>query len=185
MSEREITELLKAHRSGDEPAFDELVARLYDDLRRLARQQLRRNRRGLTLDTTSIVNEAYMRLVDERGVDWNDRCHFFAIASRTMRRILIDNARKTAAEKRGGDLQMVTLDEWGIPAAAQADALLDLDRALEGLSQFSERQAQVVEYRFFGGLSAIEIAELLGVTTRTVERDWAKAKAWLMNELAG
>ena len=185
MSERGITELLKAHRSGDEPAFDELIVHLYDDLRRLARQQLRRNRRGLTLDTTSIVNEAYMRLVDVRSVDWADRCHFFAIASRTMRRILIDNARKTAAEKRGGGMQMVTLDEWDIPAEAQADALLDLDRALENLSQFSERQAQVVEYRFFGGLTEAEIAEILGVATRTVERDWMKAKAWLMNELVG
>ena len=144
MSERGITELLQAHRSGDEPAFDELVGRLYGDLRRLARQQLRRSRRGLTLDTTSVVNEAYMRLVDERNVDWNDRCHFFAIASRTMRRVLIDNARKAAAQKRGGDVEVVTLEEWGVPS--RLTSLAEFDGCYRGfVTDLADKWLQSVD----------------------------------------
>lgn len=179
----EITRLLVAHRGGDKAAFDELVPMVYRELRDIARGQLRSQRPGDTLDTTSLVNEAYLKLVGESGVEWQSRTHFYAIAARTMRRILIDYIRKRTAQKRGGGVVDLELDPNRIAIDEQAEALLALDRALDELSGFNGRLTQVVEYRFFGGMSEEEIAEALDVSVRTVRRDWSRAKAWLMTEL--
>lgn len=185
VGERGIRELLAAHQAGDEPAFQELMSRLYDDLRRLARQQLKRSRFRRMHGTTSVVNEAYLRLVGDRSVAFAGRRHFLAIASRTMRRVLVDESRRATAAKRGGGLPAKSLEDGDVTTAARDEVLIALECALERLADFRQRQAKVVEYRFFGGFKEAEIARLLGVTTRTVERDWAQAKAWLANELAG
>ncbi len=178
----EITALLLAHGRGEDGSLDRLVERVYDDLRRIARSQLRRNVRG-TLDTTGLVNEAYIRLVDGRKVSFEDRGHFFAVASQVMRWVVVDRARKVSAQKRGGNEADVTLDEGEIVIDAQAERLLDLDRALDSLSQVDPRLTKIVECRFFAGLSLAESAEALGISPRTANRDWARAKAWLLRDL--
>ena len=180
----EITRLLIAHRDGDRMAFEELVPLVYEDLRRIARRQLARHRAQGTLNTTALVHEAYLKLVDQTRVEVNDRNHFFAIAARAMRQIIIDYARKRTAQKRGGGQFPVSLDNIQIPVAAQADTLLAIDDALERLSALNERLTRVFECRYFAGLTDQETAEALSMSLRTVQRDWMKGKAWLRRELA-
>lgn len=157
---------------------------VYDELWRLARAYLARERGGHTLQPTALVNEAYLRLVDQHSVEWQNRAHFYGIASSMMRRVLIDHARAHATGKRGGAAVRLSLDDVQLPLAQRASDFIALDEALERLAQFDERKCRVVEMRFFGGLSDEEIAEVLGVATRTVLRDWKKARLWLYRELS-
>jgi len=182
--EHDITGLLIAWRAGDEGALDLLFPRVYDELRHIAHRHLGHEREGHTLGTTALVNEAYLKLVDQTRAQWADRAHFFAVASRVMRRILVDYARRHQAQKRGGAAAPVTLDDEALPNATivadeRADMLLALDEALTRLAELDERLSRVVECRFFGGLTEEETAEALSVTARTVRRDWVKAKGWL------
>lgn len=179
----DITQLLKSVQGGDRSAFDRLLAVVYEELRRVAQAQMRRERAGHTLDTTGLVHEAYLKLVDQSEAEWQDRVHFFGVAARAMRQILIDQARRRVAQKRGGGWERATLDEDLLGEQAPIEELVALDDALERLGQLDPRLSQVVEYRFFGGLTEEETAALLGITTRTVQRDWAKARAWLHKEL--
>jgi RNA polymerase sigma factor (TIGR02999 family) len=174
----EITTLLIALREGRRDAMDRLMPLVYDELKRIAHAQLAGERDGHTLDTTAAVHEAYLRLVGLDHIDWRDRAHFFAVAAGAMRRVLIDYARGYRASKRGGGVRPLTFDEVS-GADERADTLVALDEALTGLAAHDERLARVVECRFFGGLTEGETAEALGVTDRTVRRDWVKAKAWL------
>jgi len=179
----EVTRLLVAHHEGDEEAFGELLPLVYQDLRRIARQQVHRGAGAETLNATALVHEAYFRLVHETRVPWQGRGHFFAIAARSMRRILIDYARKKSTQKRGGGVALLELEPERIAVEEQAETLLALDQALERLAAFNERLAQVAECRLFAGLTEEETAAALGVSTRTVERDWVKARAWLQREV--
>ncbi|HEY7699377.1 MAG TPA: ECF-type sigma factor, partial [Vicinamibacteria bacterium] len=181
----EITRLLHAYAGGDRAAFDELVPLIYDELRRIARNHLRRTKRGATLDTNGLVHEAYLKLAGQKGMRVEDRGHFLAIAARAMRQIIISRARARVAAKRGGggDIR-VTLDEGRVAASEmEAEWLLDLDRALELLRERDERLARTVECRFFAGLSEDETAEALGVSLRTAQRNWMRARAWIRSEL--
>jgi RNA polymerase sigma factor (TIGR02999 family) len=181
----EITRLLHAYAGGDRAAFDELVPLIYEELRRIARNHLRRTRRGATLDTNGLVHEAYLKLAGQKGMRVEDRGHFLAIAARAMRQIIISRARARVAAKRGGggDIR-VTLDEGRVAASEmEAEWLLDLDRALELLRERDERLARTVECRFFAGLSEDETAEALGVSLRTAQRNWMRARAWIRSEL--
>ncbi len=178
----EVTRLLRAARSGDREAFDQLLSRLYDELRNVARWQLRREAAGHTLNTTALVHEAYLKLVGQE-VDWRDRAHFRAVAARAMRQVLVDHARRRGAVKRGGDWQRTTLDDERLPVEVGHDQLIALNDALERLESLDTRLRQVVECRFFGAMTEAEVAEVLGVTVRTVQRDWVKARAWLYKEL--
>ena len=184
----EITSLLKAWGRGDEDALRRLTPLVYDHLRAQARRYMRYERPGDTLQGTALVHEAYLRLIEARDVDWQDRSHFYAVASRTMRRILVDAARARAAAKRGrGAVRSVgaSADPDSIPAedARTAADVVALDEALETLAVMDARRARVVELRFFGGLSVDETAELLHISPQSVMRDWRLAKAWLMREL--
>ena len=180
----ELTRLLQDHRQGDRGAFDALMPLVYEQLRRISRGQLRRMPRGETLDTTGLVHEAYMQLVDETGVDYQDRGHFLAIAARAMRRIAVDHVRRRMAAKRGGGQANVTLeDEQGIARSAP-ETVLAIHRALDEMATFNERLVRVVECRYFAGMTEEETAEALGVTSRTVQRDWVRAKAWLLESLS-
>jgi RNA polymerase sigma factor (TIGR02999 family) len=179
----EVTQLLVAYREGDRDAFERLVPIVYDDLRRIARAHLRRNRAGHTLNTTVLVHEAYLRLVDQTRAQWEDRQHFLSVCARAMRQIIISNARKHAAAKRGGGERRVTLDEGRIAGNEDAEWLLSLDRALERLAARNERLARVVECRYFAGLSERETADALQTSLRTVQRDWMRARAWLREDL--
>jgi RNA polymerase sigma factor (TIGR02999 family) len=179
-----ITDLLLQVRQGAPDAMDRLIPLVYGHLRRIAHRQLRGERPGHTLGTTGLVHETYLRLVDQNRVEWRDRGHFFALAARAMRRILVDYARRYRAQRRGGGIRRVSLSE-GIAVEEQAEILLAVHEALEGLATLNERLSQVVEGRYFGGLTEEETAVALGVTARTVERDWAKAKGWLYQELHG
>jgi RNA polymerase sigma-70 factor (ECF subfamily) len=180
---QDVSNLLRAWRDGDKGALDVLMPRVQEELHRLAHLYMRRERAGHTLQTTALVNEAYIRLVDARNVDWKDRAHFFAISSNLMRRILVQLARTRGYQKRGGNVRKVSLDE-GFIISPEPDADLErLDDALNALSEFDPRKAQVVEMRFFGGLSVEETAEVLKVSPDTVKRDWRLAKVWLLNEL--
>ncbi len=182
-SPQEVSNLLRAWRNGDRAALDELMPLVYGELRRLAHQYMAHERGGHTLQTTAVVNEAYLRLVDLRGIEWQDRAHFYAISSSFMRRILVDYARARRYQKRIGKARKVSLDEaLSIPAEVGSD-LLGLDGALNTLSQWDERKARVVELRFFGGLTEEETAEVLQISRQTVKRDWRLAKAWLRTEL--
>ncbi len=178
-----ITQPLKAAVRGRREALDDLMPVVYDELRRIAHAQLRGERIGHTLNTTGLVHEAYLRLVSINEVDWQDRAHFFAMASRVMRRILIDYARARKREKRGGGAVRVELADVPDLPVEQSDDLLDLDKALDRLAKQSERQCRVVEYRCFGGLSIEETAAVLNVSVATVKRDWAFCRAWLNREL--
>ena len=181
----EITDLLVAWRGGSGDARDRLFALIYEALRGIARRQLRRAGRDDTLQTTALVNEAYLRLVDQTRVQWADRSHFFAVAASAMRRILVDDARRHRALKRGGaGSRSVSLDDDALgviarSAADRADVLMALDDCLARLAEVDERLSRVVECRFFGGLTEEETAEALSITPRTVRRDWIKAKGWL------
>lgn len=181
----EVTQLLHAYREGDRGAFDRLVPLVYDDLRRIARHHLRRSRPGQTLDTTGLVHEYYLKMADQTHLDVQDRGHFLAVSARAMRQVIIGYARRRTASKRGGGEEQITLDEGRIAVGDQAEWLLDLDRALDRLGGRSERLARVVECRFFAGLSEEETAEALGVSLRTTQRDWTRARAWLKEELRG
>jgi RNA polymerase sigma factor (TIGR02999 family) len=184
-SHQDITELLIAWGRGDEDALSRLTPLVYDELHRLAGAYMRREHAGHTLQTTALVNEAYIKLVDSSRVRWQNRAHFFAMAAQLMRRILVDFARKRRYQKRGGDWRQVTLAE-GLGAATNLDSdLVALDDALQGLASLDPRKARVVELRFFGGLSLEETAEALQVSTDTIGREWRAAKAWLMRELKG
>jgi RNA polymerase sigma factor (TIGR02999 family) len=179
----EVTELLSAWRGGEGAPAERLLALVYSELKRIAHRQLRRERPEHTLQTTALVHEAYLRLVDQTRAGWRDRGHFFAVASTQMRRVLVDYARARLAAKRDHDrVTLTAAAEAG--GGAGAFEVLDLDRALTRLTDLYPRQARVVELRYFGGLEIAEIAEVLGVTDRTIRRDWTFARAWLARELA-
>jgi RNA polymerase sigma factor (TIGR02999 family) len=180
----QVTRLLQEWKSGEDGAFDKLVPIVYDDLRMIARSHLRKSGRGLTLDTTALAHEAWVRLVDQDAVDWNDRGHFFAVYSVVTRNIIVDLARARGAIKRGGDLQRVDLDSVQLTVDEQADLILSVNEALERLEALEPRLAQVVNCRFFAGLSEEETAGALECSARTVRRDWVKAQAMLQEILA-
>jgi RNA polymerase sigma factor (TIGR02999 family) len=179
----DITELLLAHGGGQSEALEQLVPLVYDDLRRVARGQLRRLRLGDTLNTTGLVHEAYVRLIDQSRASYRDRAHFYAVCALAMRQIIVDYARRRRRRKRGGDQVVVALDDAIDPAVREADRLIEIDTALQKLAQHDPRLARVVECRFFAGLSEEETAEALGVSLRTAQREWFKARAWLRAEL--
>lgn len=183
--EHQITELLAKWSGGNQAALDELYPLVYDELHRLARRYMSRERRGHTLQTTALINEAYVRLVDQRNVQWANRSHFFAISAQIMRRILIDHARRHAYAKRGGGAQQVTLDETATVFLDDLSELLRLDEALKSLAELDPRRCQVVELRYFGGLNNEEIAGVLKISENTVIRDWNMARAWLHRQLTG
>ena len=180
-----VTELLLAFRDGDRAAFDQLMPMVYDDLRKVARAQLRRGRPGATLDTTVLVHELYLKMADQQRLDARDRGHFLAISAHAMRQVIADYARRRTAAKRGGDSDPVPLDEAPEIADREARWLLDVDQALERLAGRDERMAKVVECRFFAGFSEEETAAALDTSVRTVQRDWMRARAWLKEELGG
>jgi RNA polymerase sigma-70 factor (ECF subfamily) len=182
---RDITQLLRAWGEGDEQALERLTPLVYDELRKAAKRQMARERDGHTLQTTALINEVYLRLVDLDGVGLQDRTHFFAICARLMRRILIDYARSRSYLKRGGDARRVTLDEALMVSADPSLDLMALEGALTKLGEVDSRKSSVVELRFFGGLSIKETATVLKVSSDTVTRDWNLAKAWLMREMDG
>ncbi len=179
----DVTGLLLQAGAGDRQALERLVPLIHGELRRVARQQLRRERVGHTLGVSGLVNEAYLKLIDQARVDWQSREHFFSVAARAMRQVLIDYARRRKAGKREGDRRRTTLDAEELGFEAPLEELLALDEALERLDRFDNRLRQIVEYRFFCGLTNEETAELLGVTPRTIQRDWTRARAWLYREL--
>ena len=182
--EQGITELLRAWGDGDQQALEKLTPLVYKELHRVAHRYMADERAGHTLQTTALVNEVYLRLVDVRGVSWQNRAHFFAICARTMRRILIDFARSRQYQKRGGEAVSVTLDEaLGVSPEPAVDFVV-LDDALNALGKLDPRKTQVVELRFFGGLSVEDTAEVLKISPETVMRDWKFARAWLARELA-
>lgn len=178
----DVTELLLAYRDGDREAFDRLVPLVYDDLHRIARRHMRRVGGG-TIGTTGLVHEAYLKMVDQGRVDWQDRGHFLAVSAHAMRQVLVDYARKRNAAKRGGGAAVVTLEEDRIAVEDQVADVLALDQALERLAEHDERLARTVECRVFGGLSEQETADALGVSLRTAQRDWRRARAWLKTSL--
>ena len=178
-----VTMLLGEFGSGNQEAAEELMPLVYEHLKRIAHRQLQRERSDHTLNTTALVHEAYMKLVDQNRVSWKNRAHFYAISSQAMRRILVNYAVNRKAQKRGGGQAIVSFDEQFFVQEAKADELIALNDALEGLSKLSERQSKVVEYRFFGGMTGEEIAEILQVSLATVRLDWRLAKAWLSREL--
>ena len=180
---QEDTQLLRDWRSGDEAAFDQLLPLVYAELRRIAQRYMSRERGNHTLQTTALVHEAYLRLIDQQTVPWQNRAHFFAVAAQVMRHLLVDHARARGVAKRGGQSQQVELSDVcsisGVPSAE----LLALDEALHKLHKHDPRKARIVELRYFGGLSVDETAEVLGLAGITVKREWLKAKAWLYREL--
>ena|SRR5581483_1712469 len=180
----EVTRLLLAWGDGDQAALDQLMPAVYDELRRLAHYHLQRERRGHTLQTSALVNEAYLRLIDQHRVEWQNRAHFFGIASQLMRRILVDHARSRHVAKRGGGARHVPLDEAIVVSAQRAADVLALDEALTALAAIDQRKSRIVEMRFFGGLSIAETAEVLAVSPGTIMRDWTLAKAWLHREIS-
>ena len=185
MTLAQTTRILSRIDEGDAGAAEELVPYLYDELRGLAAAFLRRENPAHTLQPTALVHEAFLRLVDQTRVQWKGRTHFLAIAARTMRRILVDHARGRLREKRGGDRVRVTLQAELALSPDRDEDVLALHEALEKLHQLDERQARIVELRFFGGLNVAEVAEVLGVSKRTVENDWTMVRAWLKRELGG
>ena len=181
----EITQLLAEWSEGNQAALDQLYPLVYNELRRLAHGYLRRERKGHTLQTTALIDEAYLRLVDQKHVHWANRSHFFGISAQIMRRILIDHARRYDYAKRGGGAQRISLDEAAIVAKQRGQTLLMLDEALKSLAKIDPRRSQVVELRYFGGLNNEEIAGVLKISENTVMRDWNMARAWLYQELSG
>ena len=179
------TTLLLAWGGGDETALDQLIPLVHDELRRLARRHMAGERAGHTLQATALVNEAYLRLIEVNQVRWQNRAHFFAMASRVMRRILVDAARARGYQKRGAGAERVSLDETLLVSGEPRQDLIALDDALNALAAFDLRKSQVVEMRFFGGLSVEETAEALHVSADTLMRDWRLAKVWLVRELRG
>jgi RNA polymerase sigma-70 factor (ECF subfamily) len=180
----DISRLLLAWSEGDRSALDSLTPIVYRELRRLARHYMRGERSGHSLQTTALVNEAYLRLVDYKRMQWQNRAHFFAVSAQLMRRILVEHARRHNV-KRGGGVQHVSLEEAAVVGGHRSTNLMALDDAMNSLGRLDARKAQVVEMRFFGGLSVEETAEVLKVSPVTVKRDWSTAKAWLYRELGG
>ena len=185
LAPHEVTTLLKKWCDGDERALEQLMPLVHDELHRLAHQHMRREGPGHILQTSALINEAYLRLVEQPEIRWENRNHFFGIAARLMRRILVDDARKRNSAKRGGSLIQVPLDEATSVVQEQAANVVALDEALKTLETIDVRQGQIVELRFFGGLSIEETANVLKVSPGTVMRDWTFARAWLRNELSG
>ncbi len=182
-SSEDVTALLHALKQGDRGAESRLLDVVYEELHRIAERYMRRERQDHTLQTTALVNEAYLRLVDQKEKSWQNRAHFFAVAAQVMRRILVDYARKHGAQKRGGEQRKLELEgDLGI-TPERSEELLLLDQALERLKIWDARQSRIVELRFFGGLTNEETAEVLGVAARTVKRDWQVAKSWLYGEI--
>lgn len=175
----DLTELLAECSNGNKEAFDRLMPVVYEELRRLAHQYMRRERAGQTLQTTALVNEAYLRLIDYKRMRWQGRAHFFAVAAQAMRRILVEQARKHHAAKRGGDAQRVTLDDTAIVSRERIEEVIAVDNALKELEALDERKGRIVELRFFSGLNVEETAEVMGISAPTVKREWRAAKAWL------
>ena len=183
VSPHEVTQLLAEWSHGDNAALAELTPLVYEELRRLAHHFMEGQRPDHTLQTTALVDEAYLRLADQTSPSWQNRAHFFAVAARAMRQILVNYAKRSRAQKRGGGALKVELDEGAIVSPEQSQAILDLHEALEKLGTLDSRKARVVELKYFGGLNHDEIAEVMKVSTVTVRRDWVFAKAWLYNEL--
>ena len=179
----DVTALLVRLSNGEEAALDQLLPTVYEELRRIAHNQLRGEREDHTLRTTELVHEAYEKLVQHSTVDWQDRQHFFAVATRAMRQVLVDHARKKTAAKRGGDTPEVPLDEVTLPRETKTEDLIALDDALDRLAEQDERAVKVVECRFFGGYTIAETADVLDVSRSTVKRDWRSARAWLNRAL--
>lgn len=182
----EVTELLAEVCRGRHNAVSQLMPLVYEELRRLARHHMRRERSDHTLQTTALIHEAYLRLVEQRDTNWKNRAHFFAVAAQLMRRILVDYARASHTEKRGGDAEILSLDLDPIALSEEKSReLIALDEALTRLTDLSPRQSQIIELRFFGGLTVEETAEVLQIAPRTVKRDWRVARAWLHREVRG
>jgi RNA polymerase sigma factor (TIGR02999 family) len=180
----DVSKLLHAWRDGDQRALERLTPIVYDELHRLAQRHMKRERDGHSLQTTALVNEAYVRLVDYKRMQWQNRAHFFAVSAQLMRRILVERARRHNL-KRGAGVQHVSLDEAAVVGGGRAEDLVALDDAMNALARLDRRKVQVVEMRFFGGLSVEETAQVLKVSPVTVMRDWSTAKAWLYRELGG
>lgn len=181
----DITELLQTHRGSGAGALSQLVPLVYEDLRRIARAQMRRTARGASLDTGALVHEAYVKLVDQRRADWNDRRHFFAVAALAMRQIVVDHARHKGRRKRGGGEAPITLLDAPDGKPQDLDQILAVDQALRRLEEVDARLVRVVECRYFAGLSEQETADALDMSVRTVQREWFKARAWLREQLEG
>jgi RNA polymerase sigma factor (TIGR02999 family) len=184
MAAPDVTQLLLDAQDGDPEALNALYPHVYEELRRLARAQLRRQRPGGTLNTTALVHEAYLKLFDQNRIDVQSRTHFFALSARAMRQILVDHFRRGQAQKRGGDRTILPLLEGQVPIEARGEVILSIHDALDRLEQLNERLSRVVEYKFFGGMTQAEIGDVLGLSARTVRSDWRKARAWLARELA-
>lgn len=185
LSADNLTGLLIEWRQGDEAALDKLTPLVYDELRRIAHRYVQRERDGHTLQTTALVNEAYLRLAGQQKIEWQSRAHFFAVTAQVMRHVLIDHARRRHYAKRGGDLQQIPLDDAAMMSQHRAAELVALDEALNELAKLDPRKSRVVELRYFGGLSLEETSEVLEVSLMTVRRDWRAAKAWLYKEVMG
>ncbi|HET6891885.1 MAG TPA: sigma-70 family RNA polymerase sigma factor [Pyrinomonadaceae bacterium] len=183
-STHEVTRLLLDWSNGDKTALDKLMPLIYDELRRLAHRYMSRERAGHTMQTTALVNEAYVRLVNRKNVQWQDRAHFFAIAAELMRTILVDHARSHATAKRGGGARKFSLDEALVVSQERAAEVVSLDEALKALALIDPKQSRIVELRFFGGLTIEETAEVLDLSAATIKREWNTAKAWLYHELS-
>jgi len=183
LSTLDVTQLLMAWRRGNQDALDKLMPIVYEELRRQAHRYIRGERKGYSLQTTDLINETYLRLLDCSKVNWQNRAHFFAVAAQMMRRILVDYARRQRYRKRGGDFERVFLDQDRIPSIGRDPDLVLLDEALTALAEMNNRRSRVVELRFFGGLNIKEIAEVLGVCSDTVVRDWRLAKIWLARRI--
>jgi RNA polymerase sigma factor (TIGR02999 family) len=183
-SPEEVTQMLLDWSNGDKEALDKLVPLVYDELRRLAHRFMSREREGHTLQTTALVNEAYLKLIDQRNVSWQNRAHFFAVSAKLMRRILVDYARSRRYAKREGETRKVTLEEAAIVSKERGADLIAVDDALISLEAVDLRKCQVVELRFFGGLTIDETAEVMQTSHATIERDWTTARAWLYREIS-
>jgi len=183
-SSQEVTRLLLAWRNGDQEALERLTPLVYGELRRMAHRYMRRESPDHTLQTSALVNEAFLRLIDCQQVDWQNRAHFYGIAAQMMRQILIDHARSHARAKRGGGLHQVSFEETAIVSEERAAELIALDDALTALASFDLNKSRIVELRFFGGLTNEEVGEVMGMSLRTIEREWRKAKAWLRRAIS-
>ncbi|MBK9313805.1 MAG: sigma-70 family RNA polymerase sigma factor [Acidobacteria bacterium] len=182
-SPQQVTQLLIDWRNGDRDALDQLMPLVYDELRRIAKRSRRAHPSGNTLQTTDLINEAYLKLAGKSGIDWQDRVHFFAVAARVMRYLLIDNARAKQSAKRGGGGVQISLDEVALISPERSREILALDEALERLAAMDERKSRIIEMRYFAGMNIEEVAEVLNVSEVTVKREWTRAKAWLYREL--
>lgn len=181
----QVTELLLEWRQGDDAALEKLTPLVYDEIRRIAHRFMQRERSGHTLQTTALVNEAYVRLLGKQQIDWDSRAHFFAVTAQVMRHVLVDHARRRRYLKRGGEAQRVPIEDVALMSDKRAGELIALDEALDRLAEMDQRKARVIELRYFGGLSLEETAAILDVSVMTVRRDWRAAKAWLYNAVRG